>query len=59
MILNNFPKTKVKIFTLKEYAEKTPGDVLDPFGGALKIYQDTRDEIAELIRKIVSRELNL
>lgn len=56
IILKNYPELEDKVFTLKEYAGKEDGDIIDPFGGNLKTYEDTRDEIAHFIRKIVNCE---
>ena len=53
IILSNFPKSKDKVFTLTEYATEEDGDILDPFGGSLEIYEKTRDEIYKLIEKII------
>lgn len=56
IILRNYPESETKVFTLKEYAYKVEGDIIDPFGGSLKTYQDTRDEIAHCLSKIVNYE---
>lgn len=56
MILRAYPESEKKVFTLKEYAYKEEGDIIDPFGGSLKTYQDTRDEIANCIEKIINKE---
>lgn len=53
-VLNNFPEAKGKIYTLVEHATRKNKDIQDPFGGNLKTYENTRDEIADYIRKIVN-----
>ena len=57
IILSNFPKSKDKVFTLTEYATEEDGDILDPFGGSLEIYEKTRDEIYKLIEQIIKEQL--
>ncbi len=56
-IVRNFPDFRDKVFTLIEYTYKEEGDIIDPFGGSLKTYQDTRDEIAHCIKEIVNGDL--
>jgi len=55
-IILNFPKSKDKVFTLLEYAYKLDKDVVDPFGGRLTVYENTRDEIYQAIEEIVKSE---
>lgn len=57
VILIKYPELKDKVFTLIEYADGEEKDILDPFGGNLKTYEDTRDEIANYISKIVNCKL--
>jgi len=38
-----------KAFTLNEYAQNTPDDISDPFGGDLSMYKQTAEEIRKLI----------
>ena len=56
IILRNYPESKTKVFTLKDYAYKEEEDIIDPFGGSLKTYENTRDEIAHCIREILKEE---
>jgi protein-tyrosine phosphatase len=53
-ILNKkFAEHQEKIHSLRGYVNNEPGDIVDPFGGPLSVYQDTRDELKELIMKLV------
>ena len=54
-LLYKFPKSESKTFTLKSWAGEN-GDVLDPFGGKLEMYQETRDEISKLIQQKLEQE---
>lgn len=49
-IVATFPSAQVKTFTLKEFAGGF-GDVSDPYGGSLSVYQQTFEELKELIEK--------
>ncbi|MBE1555713.1 low molecular weight protein arginine phosphatase [Sporosarcina limicola] len=50
ILLDMYPKVGMKTFTLKEFVRPdSKGDVLDPFGGNLKTYRRTFDELQELI----------
>ncbi|WP_066059983.1 low molecular weight protein arginine phosphatase [Robertmurraya korlensis] len=49
-IVATFPSAKTKTFTLKEFAGGS-GDVGDPYGGSLSVYQKTFEELKLLIEK--------
>lgn len=54
-ILNHyFPEYREKIFTLSEYV-KEKQDVLDPFGSDLKTYIIVKDQIKNLIKKLIQQ----
>lgn len=55
LVLEHSPWVSDKIFTLKEFVEETVDDVSDPFGGPLSSYQDTFDELEELIDKLAEK----
>lgn len=46
-----------KVFTLKEFVngEKTEQDIADPFGKSIEEYRKCRDEINELLNKLVAK----
>ncbi|WP_019243213.1 MULTISPECIES: low molecular weight protein arginine phosphatase [Bacillus] len=45
-----YPQHKEKVFTLKEYVQGNEGhDVLDPFGGTKRHYEETFAELANLV----------
>lgn len=54
LILLKYPSSKNKLFTLNEYAYNVEKDIEDPFGRDLTIYENTRDEIYQAIKKIVN-----
>lgn len=47
MLLNMYPQFKDKIFTLKD------GDILDPYGGNMEVYEACAVEIKNCIEKII------
>jgi protein arginine phosphatase len=52
-IIQNFPESVDKIYTLKEFVgEKGNLDVMDPFGGDLNTYRTTYEELERLINLI-------
>lgn len=46
---------KEKIYTLKEYAYGIEEDILDPFGGNVTVYKNTKEEIAKALEEIIKR----
>lgn len=54
-LVQNFPASANKIYTLKEFAEGVPADVSDPYGGSLSTYQHTYGELKKLIDKLVGK----
>ena len=55
-ILQQYPEASEKVYTLKEFAgEAYPLDVVDPYGGSLSIYEDTFQELADLIEKVIKK----
>ena len=46
------PQYKDKIFTIKEYAGES-GDIDDPFGQGVEVYNQVAEEIAGLLNKIL------
>ncbi|MCR2821364.1 low molecular weight protein arginine phosphatase [Lederbergia panacisoli] len=58
MLLNNYPGSADKIYTLKEYING-PGrdlDVMDPYGGDINVYRSTFMELKKLINRIFENE---
>lgn len=51
----NFSFNIEKLYSLKEYVYQIEDDVVDPYGGDLTTYIDTRDEIRALVEKIVEK----
>lgn len=55
-ILQQYPDTKMKLFTLKEYAGEADGvDVIDPFGRDQAAYEATYQELEKLIKKVIEK----
>ncbi|UOY91214.1 low molecular weight protein arginine phosphatase [Ectobacillus sp. JY-23] len=57
-ILHYFPAVKEKVSTLFEAASGIKGDISDPFGGSLRTYQQTRDELENLILNFIKKHSN-
>lgn len=56
MIVDLYPDSKGKIYTLKEFAGETEDlDISDPFGGSLEIYEQTYKEIFRYIEKAIEK----
>lgn len=53
-ILQSFPESKDKVFTIKEYVNSS-GDVSDPFGGPVEIYRETYAELEPLIDQVLAK----
>ncbi|TWT03520.1 low molecular weight protein arginine phosphatase [Planomicrobium sp. CPCC 101079] len=53
MLMQSYPEAASKIYTLKEFADGSREDVSDPYGGSLSAYQQTFDELNQLIDKLV------
>jgi protein-tyrosine-phosphatase len=53
-ILTLRPDMVGRVFTMSEYAG-TDGDVADPFGGSLAVYEDTATKFAEQLQIVVER----
>lgn len=57
-----FPKAVDKTFTISEFAVGEDGeqyDIMDPFGGSVEMYRKTRDELEQIISKIIKKLENM
>lgn len=55
-IIVNFPTKEQQVFTLKEYVSSTGlQDIVDPYGGNKMIYEETFQELEELIDRLVKK----
>lgn len=55
-VIQKFPASMAKLFTLKEFTGKVVDhDVVDPFGGNLAMYQETFNELDHLIDKAIGK----
>ncbi len=53
-ILEAFPEVGNKVFLIKSFGtSKVPADISDPFGGSLKMYKQTRDEIDRALSDLI------
>lgn len=50
-VLSRFPEAEGKTFTLYEFLGDSK-DVIDPFGGSIDVYRQTRDELEQAIEKL-------
>lgn len=55
ILLRYFPEAIPKSHTVKEFGGYGDGDVMDPFGGALEVYQNTEKELEQILYKIVTK----
>lgn len=58
LVIHNFPQAKEKTFTLSEFVaekEEEKADIVDPFGGSIEIYRQTREELSEKIQKLMTK----
>ncbi|MED1469071.1 low molecular weight protein arginine phosphatase [Bacillus salipaludis] len=55
-ILNYYPESAAKLFTLKEFTGETIfQDVSDPYGGNVSIYRETFQELEKLIDIVIEK----
>jgi protein-tyrosine-phosphatase len=54
---SHFPHRIDCIFDLKSYAGEEPGNINDPYGLGLEAYRSTRQQLQELIPKIIAKLL--
>ncbi|WP_027408032.1 low molecular weight protein arginine phosphatase [Anoxybacteroides tepidamans] len=54
-VIERFPEAKGKTFTFKEFVSGQEGDVVDPFGGSVEMYRQTREELEQLIEQLVQK----
>lgn len=52
-ILQAYPETATKLFTLKEFAADSTEDISDPYGGPIALYEKTFQELKLLIDKLI------
>lgn len=55
-LLHQHPNYEDKIFTLKEYVYKNDEDIMDPYGGDLKLYLEVRNDILKSIMDLLKKE---
>lgn len=54
-LLQAQPEAATKLYTLKEFTEGSTEDISDPYGGPLKLYEETFHELKELIEKLTKK----
>lgn len=54
-IIDRFPQAREKTFTLTEYATSCPGDIPDPIGGPLEVYQACVAQLKGLIEQALDK----
>lgn len=55
ILLQSYPEAASRIFTLREFVDGSTEDVSDPYGGSLSTYQETFNELNQLIDKLVDK----
>lgn len=55
VLLNYFPDSKGKIYTLKEYAYGVEDDIIDPFGRGLKAYEEALEDIKRALGELIDK----
>lgn len=55
MLLNYFPDSKEKIYTLKEYAYGVEDDIIDPFGRGLSAYEEALEDIKRALGELIDK----
>jgi len=51
-----FPHIRNKIYTLAEYAGQPEQEILDPFGQSIEVYQQTLQQIKDLLEEIIASQ---
>lgn len=52
LLLEQHPQLSNRLFTLKEYVTGDAADVSDPYGGSYSVYQQTFEELRQLIGRL-------
>ena len=52
LVRQQHPHVSHRLFTLKEYVSGFSSDVSDPYGGPYSVYQQTFEELRELINRL-------
>lgn len=55
LVVDRFPQATSKTYTIKEFAEGSNGDVMDPYGGSLSIYKETYKELTVMIDGLIDK----
>lgn len=55
MIVSQYPQMADKVFALKEYAYDERGNVADPFGGSVELYEQTLQELDKIINRVIKK----
>jgi protein-tyrosine-phosphatase len=53
LVYERFPESIHKIYTLKEFSQHQPSDIVDPYGGPIEIYRQTYEELTESIQALL------
>jgi protein-tyrosine-phosphatase len=53
LIVRQFPESLPKIYTIKEFAQHSRGDVMDPYGGPIEVYRQTFNELNEYVQALL------
>ncbi|MBM7662450.1 protein-tyrosine phosphatase [Bacillus mesophilus] len=53
MIVRQYPESLPKIYTIKEFAQNSQSDVMDPYGGPIEVYRQTFNELNEVVQALL------
>lgn len=54
-LLFKYPFSKEKIYSLKEYVFYRQADIQDPYGGGMKAYKETKEELKDVLEKLLEK----
>ncbi|NMB08920.1 MAG: low molecular weight protein arginine phosphatase [Tissierellia bacterium] len=55
ILISKFDFIKDKIYTLKEFSYGVKEDIVDPFGGDINVYNNTKNELYNALEKIIEK----
>jgi protein arginine phosphatase len=55
VLVSQFPQYKDKVFTIHEYVSGENRDISDPYSGSLTVYENTLNELEELIKQVIQK----
>lgn len=56
-VIDMYPQSIQRVYTLKEYSCSEDGDILDPYGQNIDVYKKCAEELKSCILKVIERIL--